>query len=133
MGGMPEARTQLPAMARIAHKIKGSAATLVFPEFTQLAIYFERAVLEYQRAGIAISDSTIAVTLGRFLELFDTCLAAAAGLESPDSIVVEEARQLYEVAVRDATLKRATPIATCVTLMDARTMSGVTPFVNSAR
>ncbi len=86
-------------MARIAHKIKGSAATIGFPEFTQLAVYFERAVFAFQH-GESASESMIVVTLGRFFELFDTCLAAAAALESPDSIVVVEAQQLLDVAFK---------------------------------
>ncbi len=93
-----ESRAQLPVMARLAHKIKGTAALIGFPELSQLASYLERwAVFAQQRTEVA-SEDEIGVILSRFLELFDICLAAATAKESPDPIIVEEAQQLYETA-----------------------------------
>jgi chemosensory pili system protein ChpA (sensor histidine kinase/response regulator) len=120
----PESRGQLPAMTRIAHKIKGSAATIGFPEFAQLAMYFERAIFAFQRSG-GVSGDLVALTLGRFLELFDICLASAAALEPPNPVVVEEAQQLYDAAAQS---ENSTPQT-----VDAIFAVGVADRVNSTR
>ncbi len=99
-GQEPEARTLFQAMSHIAHKIKGTAGTLGFPEFAQLAFYFEAWTMFALQHGGAASEGVIRVTLGRFLELFHACLAAAVALESPDPAVVQEARQLYDFAAQ---------------------------------
>lgn len=92
-------RSLLPAMARIIHKIKGTAATVGFPVYTEVAVCFERAVIAFQH-GEAASGDRNSVTLARFLELFDVCQAAAAMLTSPDRVIVADAQRLYDSAIQ---------------------------------
>lgn len=94
-----EVGAQLPAMARLAHKIKGTAALIGFPELSHLASYLEGWAVYAQQHTDVTSEDVIEVLLGRFLELFDICLAAAGARETPDPMIVEEARQLYEAAI----------------------------------
>jgi chemosensory pili system protein ChpA (sensor histidine kinase/response regulator) len=98
-GHEPTDRSLLSAMARIIHKIKGTAATVGFPVYTDIAVCFERAVIAFQR-GEGGSGDRIAVTLGRFLELCHICQAAAAALTSPDPIIVADAERLYDAATQ---------------------------------
>lgn len=108
-----EVGSQLPAMARLAHKIKGTAALIGFPELSRLASYLEGwAVYAQQHTGVT-SEDVIEVLLGRFLELFDICLAAADARETPDPMIVEEARLLYEAAIQSKS-KNSVSLATDV-------------------
>ncbi|HEX9035585.1 MAG TPA: response regulator [Ktedonobacterales bacterium] len=90
-------QSSLPAMAGIAHKIKGSAATVGFPDFSRVAVFFERLVLALQSEG-AVPRDRMSATLGRFIELFDACVVAAENLNSPDPAIVSEAQRLFELA-----------------------------------
>lgn len=97
--GDPDRWATLAAMARIAHKIKGTAPTVGFPEFSLVAMLFERVVVAFQRAGAA-SEGQIEVVLGRFLELFEICLESASMLEAPNPLVIEEAEQLCDAVIQ---------------------------------
>jgi chemosensory pili system protein ChpA (sensor histidine kinase/response regulator) len=106
-GLTPGERAPFGAMTHIGHKIKGSAATVGFPELSDIAFLFEQAVV-----AVGQSESTpldfVRVTLGRFVDLFDACLASAAALEPPPPSAREEADQLCQAARRVAQAQ-ATP------------------------
>jgi chemotaxis protein histidine kinase CheA/CheY-like chemotaxis protein len=89
--------SQLRVVKRIAHKIKGTAPTIGLPEITQLASYLEWTAHAYQRRQF-VSPDDMALTLGRFLELFDVALVATEAGEAPGSELVDAARRLYDSA-----------------------------------
>lgn len=85
--------TALDNMGYIAHKLKGSAATMGFDGFASIAICFEEALKASQGTELA-SDAAYFAGLGRFLDLFQRALEAAAALEEPAPELVEDARRL---------------------------------------
>jgi chemosensory pili system protein ChpA (sensor histidine kinase/response regulator) len=88
---------QLRVVKRIAHKIKGTAPTIGLPEMTQLASYLEWTAYTYQHRPDTLPE-TMALTLSRFLELFDVALTATAAGDTPDAELAEAARRLYDRA-----------------------------------
>lgn len=87
--------TALANMGYLAHKLKGSAATMGFNGFATIAICFEDALKSAQGAEVS-SDADYKAGLGRFLDLFQRALEAAAALDEPAPALIEEARRVRD-------------------------------------
>ncbi len=91
----PEDSTALARMSYLAHKLKGSAATMGFNGFAAIAASFQDMVAAVQSRGDT-ADAQVLSGLGRFLEIFEIALAAAQALEEPTPELVDDARTLRD-------------------------------------
>ncbi|HEX8981218.1 MAG TPA: response regulator [Ktedonobacterales bacterium] len=96
----PEDPTALARMSYLAHKLKGSAATMGFIGFAAIAASFQDMVAAVQSRGDT-TDAQVLSGLGRFLELFEIALASAQALEEPNPELVDDARALRDAFQRD--------------------------------
>ncbi|MBF6590772.1 MAG: chemotaxis protein CheW, partial [Ktedonobacterales bacterium] len=82
-------------MRRIAHKIKGAAATLEYDVMAELAHIFED-MLATLRALHGTAGQQVMAPLQRCLGLLQVCLDAASAETAPDATVMTEALALRE-------------------------------------
>ncbi|HEV8190314.1 MAG TPA: response regulator [Ktedonobacterales bacterium] len=88
-------------MGRVAHKIKGAAATYGFDELATLTHIFEDHIKALQSRRVAIGPGSLGY-LFRCLGLLETTLAAAEAQQPADPMVVAQARILYDELVSAA-------------------------------
>lgn len=91
----------LLAMGRVAHRVKGSAATLGFEVFAGVTLIFEdvaRAAL----ARPALERAKVAAALVALLGLLDTAQVAAQDEREPDPALVERAAQVRDDLLADS-------------------------------
>src|SRR5487761_2032866 len=91
----PEEGKAISGMAFIAHTLKGSAATMGFNGLAAIAVSFQDT-LKTSRTN----EPVFLATLGRFLEIFERALEAAALLEEPAPALIEAARRLRDALIQ---------------------------------
>ncbi len=98
----PDDPQTLNKMAMVAHKIKGAASQMRFIGLTAITELFMEVVLTAQ--GTALSASRDFVPgLGRFLDLFEQGLAAAAQFDEPPPTLLDDARSLRDALLHPQT------------------------------
>lgn len=90
-------------MGRVAHKIKGAAATYGFDELATLTHIFEDHIKALQSRRVAIGSDSLGY-LFRCLGLMDTALAAAEAQQPVDPTLIAQARLLYDELLSEAPL-----------------------------
>lgn len=95
LGQRPDDHFALPAMSRIAHKIRGAAGTLQFPTYAAIAMVFEELLKTVQQSG-AQSTPTAQSVLLRGLVILQTALASAESAGDADPGLLSQARSLYD-------------------------------------
>lgn len=104
----PEDFTALARMSYLAHKLKGSAATMGFNGFANIAASFQDAVAAVQSRGGA-ADALVLSGLARFLEIFEIALASAQALEEPTPELVDDAHAMRDALQHAPTSEQAVP------------------------
>jgi chemosensory pili system protein ChpA (sensor histidine kinase/response regulator) len=97
----PEDGTALAAMGHIAHKIKGTAATLGFDVLAAVTLVFED-VLKARRQAHAGASGLATSTLLHLAELLRLALDAAAAERPADPALVERASAYRDVLLAEA-------------------------------
>ncbi|HKV83028.1 MAG TPA: response regulator [Ktedonobacterales bacterium] len=95
LGQRPDDHFALPAMSRIAHKIRGAAGTLQFPTYAEIAMVFEELLKTVQQSG-AQSTPTAQSVLLRGLVILQSALASAESKGDADQGLLGQARALYD-------------------------------------
>lgn len=91
----------LGEMGRIAHKVKGNAATLNFPAFAELTLVFEDILTEFPRLPPEmLSESTSTLVHG--IDLLHSALDAVIAEQDADPALVQRAYLLRDMLRTDA-------------------------------
>jgi|GEM_PF-755649 chemosensory pili system protein ChpA (sensor histidine kinase/response regulator) len=91
----PDERATLSEMGRLAHKIKGAAATLGFGALASLTLIFEDVIRALQSQTVP-ADATAIGTLTSLLALVEATLEAAASEQATDESVIARAEALRD-------------------------------------
>ncbi|HEY7851185.1 MAG TPA: Hpt domain-containing protein, partial [Ktedonobacterales bacterium] len=104
----PEELRILEKMAFLAHKIKGGAATMGFVGFSDIAVLLEEVVTNAPGTPLSASPAFLP-GLGRFLDLLEQGLAAAAQLEEPAPALLDDARRLRDALLHPHAMHTGQP------------------------
>jgi chemosensory pili system protein ChpA (sensor histidine kinase/response regulator) len=91
----PEDPQTLNKMAMAAHKIKGAASQMRFISLSAIAELFQEVVSTARGTALSASPAFLP-GLGRFLDLFEQGLAAAAQFDEPAPTLLDDARHLRD-------------------------------------
>ena len=119
----PEEGAALEAMAHIAHKIKGTAATLGFDVLAAVTLVFEDVLKALRRLGMRVSGLATS-TLLHLEELLRLALDAAADERPADPDLVEQASAYRDVLLEDV----AAPTRPAPAIRPAAAPAGSTPL-----
>lgn len=95
----PDDDAALARMGFIAHKMKGSAATMRFKGFAAISLCFQDAIKAAQSRATS-TDTLFLLGFGRFLEFLEQALVCASALEEPPQALVEDAKALLDLLQR---------------------------------
>lgn len=95
LGQTPDDHFALPAMSRIAHKIRGAAGTLQFPTYAAIAMVFEELLKTVQQSGAQSTPAAQSVLL-RGLVILQTALASAESSGDAEPGLLSQARALTD-------------------------------------
>ncbi len=102
LGRHQDEPSTLRDMGRLAHKIKGSAATFEYDHLAALAHTFEDMLQVVYQARSPATERDL-MLLSRGIDLLAVCLEAAAGGREPDPLLPTEATRLLNGLRVDAT------------------------------
>lgn len=95
----PDDGVILLGMSRIAHKMKGSAGTLLFEVFADISITLEIVIKALQKRQIEIGSAALGA-LSRILGALQRTLDALAAEQPEDPALADEARAIAETLLR---------------------------------
>ena len=98
----PDDTRALYNMSLVAHKIKGAAAMMGFVSLSGIAELFQEVVTTAQETEMSASPAFLP-GLGRFLDLLEQGLAAAAQFEEPAPALLASARRLHDALLHPQT------------------------------
>lgn len=93
LGEMPDDVAALHAMRRIAHKIRGSAGTLQYPQCEQIVLVYEDLLKTVQQSGLPAAPSAHSILL-RGLVILQSALVTAESAGDADEGLIGQANAL---------------------------------------